>query len=303
MMLLPWHVSGARLNLPRDLEIAYAIGRMGAVTIADTYALWYGSSHTCRVGFGRLVRLGLIRSFPRTDPRAPAWFTLTRRGLEWAAEKAGCDERELKVMESLRRVNRLALATRNRLWSSIILASRRHPTVRIGRFQPEWELRPLTPEQQHLVPDAMMTLVSPLPDGERQIGWAMEMDNATERAAVWKSKAEQYVSIGSARRLYGLSDWRLLASVPTNRRALTVATAITAGGAGAFSFVALSSSLEAGHAFDRLLWPCLALARTPNALPSASLIDNLVTPISEADQRGRSTVDRGVCLETGAITP
>lgn len=303
MVTLPWAVAGARLNLPRDLEIAYAIGRMGAVTIADTYALWYGSAHTCRAGFGRLARLGLIRSFPRADPLAPAWFTLTRRGLEWAAEQVGCDERELRALESVRRVNLSALAMRNRLWASLILASRHLPSVRIGRFEPEWELRARTPEGQRLVPDAMLTLSARRPSGEPLAAWALEMDNATERSAVWKAKAEQYAAIGPDRRLYGIPGWRMLASVPTGRRALTVAAAITAGGAGAFSFVAVGPTLEAGDAFAPLLWPCLVLARTPNARPSASLVDGLVPPIDEADQRGRSAADRGIPRETGAVTP
>lgn len=299
MMMLPWRVSGARLQLPRDLEIAYSVGRMGAVTIADTFALWYGSPHTCRVGFGRLVRLGLLRSFPRIDPLAPAWFTLTKRGLEWAAEQAGCEERELKSMDSIRRVNLLALSMRNRLWVSLILASRRHPSIRIGWFQPEWELRPQLPDQLHIVPDAMVSLVKGDSGIEGRCAWALEMDNATERAAVWKSKAAQYAELRGTSRLYGTTGWRLLASVPSLRRAHSVAIAITASGAGAFSAVGLAASLEDGRAFDQVLWPCLALAKAPTAHPSASLIDGFGTPISEADQRDRSTVDRGISLEIG----
>jgi len=303
MMMLPWRVSGARLHLPRDLEIAYSIGRMGAVTIADTSALWFGSPHTCRVGFGRLVRLGLLRSFPRTDPLMPAWFTLTKRGLEWTAEQAGCEERELKSMDSIRRVNLLALSMRNRLWTSLVLASRRHPSIRIGCFQPEWELRPQLPGHLHVVPDAMVSLVGHEANIEYRLGWALEMDNATERAAVWKAKATQYADLRSTGHLYGMADWRLLAAVPSLRRAHSVAAVIAAGGAGAFSFVGLAASLEGGHAFDQVLWPSLVLAKAPAAPPTTSLINGFGKPISEADQRGRSTVDRGIPLETGAITP
>jgi len=303
MTSLPWLVSGARLHLPRDLEIAYCLGKMGAVTIADVSALWYGSPHTCRVGFGRLVRLGLLRSFPRTNPIAPAWFTLTKRGLEWTAEQAGCDERELRSIDSIRRVNLLALSMRNRFWASLVLASRRHPSIRIGWFQPEWELRPQLPDQLHIVPDAMVSLVKSDSDIEGRCVWALEMDNATERAAVWKSKAAQYAELRGTSRLYGTTGWRLLASVPSIRRAHSVAIAITASGAGAFSAVGLAASLEDGCAFDRVLWPCLALVKSPTAQPTASLIDGLGKPINEADQQGRSTVDRGIPLKTGAITP
>jgi hypothetical protein len=300
---LPWPVSGVRLHLPRDLEIAYSVGRMGAVTIADGFSLWYGSPHTCRVGLGRLVRLGLLRSFPRTDPLSPAWFTLTKRGLEWTAEQAGCDEGELRSTESLRRANLAALSMRNRLWTSLVLASRRYPSIRIGCFQPEWELRPQLPKHVHVVPDAMVSLVKRDGSVERRCTWALEMDNATERAAVWKAKAAQYADLRSIGHLYGNANWRLLASVPSLRRAHSVAAVVTAGGAGAFSFIGLAASLENGRAYDQVLWPCPVLAEAPTAQPSASLIDGFGKPINEADQRGRSTVDRGIPLKTGAITP
>jgi Replication-relaxation len=303
MKSLPWPVSGVRLHLPRDLAVTYSVGRMRAVTIADTFALWYGSPHTSRFGFGRLVRLGLLRAFPRTDPLMPAWYTLTKRGLEWTAEQAGCDEREIRSMESIRRVNLVALSMRNRLWTSLVLASRRHPSIRIGCFQPEWELRPQLPEHLHVVPDAIVSLVKRDGNAERRCAWALEMDNATERAAVWKTKTAQYADLHSVGDLYGIANWRLLASVPSLRRAHSVAAVITAGGAGAFSFVGLAASLEAGRAFDQVLWPCSALAKVPTAQPSASLIDGFGKPINEADQRGRSTVDRVSLLETGAITP
>jgi len=294
---------GARLNLPRDLEIAYAVGRMGAVTVADVYALWYGSAHTCRAGFGRLSRLGLIRAFPRTDPRAPAWHSLTHPGLEWAAEQARCDIRELRAMESVRRANLPALSCRNRLWTSLVLASRRHPHVHIARFQPEWQLRSITPPDQRLVPDAMLTLLSSLGDGEQQRAWAVELDGATERLSVWRAKAAGYVAVRDAKRLYGAGPWQLLALVPSRRRAHTVAASITAGGAGAFSFIGITADLEGARAFDRALWPCLALADDPSAPPAASLVDGLESPISEADQRSRSAADRGVPHETARILP
>jgi|GEM_PF-2598072 len=303
MMLLPWRVSGARLHLPRDLEIAYAVGRMGAVTVADTFALWYGSPHTCRAGFGRMVRLGLLHSFPRADALAPAWFTLSHRGLEWTAEQVGCDERELRVMESVRRTNLSALSMRNRVWTSLVLACRRLPAVRLECFQPEWELRPQAQDRFQVVPDAMVILENREAQPARRHAWALELDNSTERLAVWRGKASRYAELRGTSHLYGTIDWRLLASVPSPRRAISVATAIAESGAGAFSFLSLTRSLEGGRAFDQVLWPCLALAKEPTIAPSASLIDGLGRPINEPDQRARSTVDRGLSQETGAISP
>jgi hypothetical protein len=302
MMYLPWRASGARLQLPRDLEIAYAVGRMGLVTIADTYPLWYGSCHTCRFGFGRLTRLGLLRSLPRPNVISPAWFSLTNRGLEWTAEQAGCDERELRTVASIRDLNKAALSSRNRFWTSLALSCRRSPDIRIEYFRPEWELRPLRQEHVHVVPDALLGLARQEVTGVRRCGWMVEVDNTTERTAVWKSKAAQYAALRSAGRLYGTADWRLLALVPSARRAHSVAVAVTAGGAGAFSFVALTKSLEDGKAFDHALWQCLELAKASEAPPTRCLVDRLSKPIDKADQRQRSMVDRDLPSKNGAIS-
>jgi len=301
MMLLPWRVQGARLQMPRDLQIAYTVGRMGIVTIADTYALWYGSPHTARFGFGRLVRLGLLRSFPRTDPLAPAWYSLTPQGLEWAAEQAGCDERELRSVAGIRRMHLPSM--RNQLWTSVVLACRPLPSIRLRRFQPEWELRPLKREDMRVVPDAVVTLGGADKTSQRECSWLLELDAGTERTSVWRAKAREYVELRSSGRVYGVGAWRLLAVVPTAKRALTVAVAITTGGAGAFSYVGLIGNLVAGQAFARVLWSCLELAKAPAGASSASLIDGLDKPISEADQRARSTVDRVSPLETERIAP
>lgn len=301
MMLLPWRVSGARLQMPRDLQIAYTVGRMAVVTIADTYPLWYGSPHTARFGFGRLVRLGLLRSFPRIDPLAPAWYSLTTQGLEWVAEQAGCNERELRAVAGIRRMHLPSM--RNQLWTSVVLACRQLPSIRIRSFQPEWELRPLKRDDMRVVPDAVVTLGGSDNTNEGECSWLLELDAGTERTSVWRAKAREYVELRSSGRVYGVGAWRLLAVVPTAKRALTVAVAITDGGAGAFSYVGLIGNLTAGQAFAQVLWPCLELAKVPTTPPSVSITDGLGKPISEADQRARSTVDRVSSLETERISP
>lgn len=303
MTSLPWRVAGARLHLPRDLEITYVVGRMGVVTIADTYPLWYGSPHTARFGFGRLSRLGLLRPLPRPDVISPGWFTLTRRGLEWAAEQAGCDERELRVVGGIRRMNLTAVGIRNRLWTSLVLACREHPLVQLFRVQPEWELRLERTDGLDIVPDVIVSLENQAVTGERRCAWMIEMDGGTQRKTVLRAKADRYAALRAAPHLYGHADWRLLVLAPSVRRARTVAAAITSGGAGAFGFVGVAKDLEEGRAFERLLWSCQELARSPQAKPNASLVDTVTNPTSEADQQSRTAADRAFPSETGAITP
>ncbi|MBN2561765.1 MAG: replication-relaxation family protein [Phycisphaerae bacterium] len=303
MVILPWRVSGARLHLPRDLEIAYAVGRMGVVTTADVYRLWYGSPHTARFGFGRLLRLGLLRTFPRPDQLAPAWFALTPRGLDWVAEQAGCDERELRAVCGIRRMNLQAIGTRNRLWTSLVLACRSHPSVQLACVQPEWELRRQRTDGLELVPDAIISMESKPVTDRRSCAWMLEMDGGTQRSSVLKAKAARYAAFRAVPHLYGHADWRVLLLVPSERRARMAAAAFTSGGAGAFSFVAIARSLGEGRAFSPSLWPCLELTHSPQARPSASLVDGITAPNSKADQQGRSEVDRGFPSESGAITP
>ena len=303
MKMLPWRTAGVRLHLPRDLEIAYVLGRMGAATIADTYRRWYGSPHTARFGFGRLVRLGLIKSFPREDSLAPSWYSLTSRAGEWVAEEAGCDLRELRPLAGIRNFNLPALSTRNRLWTSLILSCRNQLSVRIALFQPEWELRPIKPASVPVIPDAIAVLENVDVTGVRTSAWIWEMDTGSERSAVWKSKASKYAELRDRGPLYGLVDWRLVALVPSLRRARTVARAVVSGGGGAFTFLGLISALENGRALSRELYPAASIAGSLAARPTASLVDDPAPPISEADQQTRSIADRGVPSETGRISP
>jgi hypothetical protein len=303
MKMLPWRISGARLHLPRDLEVTYVLGRMGAATVTDTYRLWFGSPHTARFGFGRLVRLGLLRSFPRQDPLSPAWFSLTTRAVEWVAEEAGCDPRELRALAGVRNFNLPALSARNRLWTSLMLACRNQPSVGIVIFQPEWELRPMKSESVPIIPDAITVLENREVTDVHPRALILEMDTGSERSAVWKSKASKYAELRGHGPLYGLADWRLVALVPSVRRACTVARAVVSGGAGAFTFLGVISALENGRAFSRVLYPAPAIAVSVTVTPSASLVDELATPISEADQQPRPTGDRGLSSETGRISP
>lgn len=303
MKMLPWRISGARLHLPRDLEVAYVIGRMGAATVTDTYRLWFGSPHTARFGFGRLVRLGLLRSFPREDPLSPAWFSLTTRAVEWVAEEAGCDPRELRALAGVRNFNLPALSARNRLWTSLILACRNQPRVGIVIFQPEWELRPMKSESVPVIPDAITVLENKDVTDVHPHAWILEMDTGSERSAVWKSKASKYAELRGRGPLYGLGDWRLVALVPSLRRAHTVAKAVVSGGSGAFTFLGVMSALEDGRAFSRVLYPATAIAASLAVAPSARLVDELAPPISEADQQPRPTGDRVLSSETGEISP
>ncbi len=184
-----------------------------------------------------------------------------------------------------------------------MLACRNQPSVGIVIFQPEWELRPMKSESVPVIPDAITVLENKDVTDARQCAWILEMDTGSERSAVWKSKASKYAELRGRGPLYGLGDWRLVALVPSVRRAHTVARAVVSGGGGAFTFLGVISALESGQAFSRVLYPAASIAGSSTVDPSVSLVDAFVTPISEADQQPRPTGDRGLWSETGVISP
>jgi len=286
---LPWPVSGgARLHLPRDLQVAYTVGRMGAVTVYDVWPLFWQNVITARYGFLRLTRLGLLRTFDRPDPSHPAWYALTAQGAEWVIGETGADEEELRVISGIRRTNLGALGGRNRFWTSLVLACRARGDTRLALFRPEWELRRLKPDG--VVPDGMAVISD---GGSAGRAWMIELDQGTERLAVWEAKARAYAALReSGSSLYGASRWSVLAVVPSVRRARTVCQAVMKVGAGHFIFVGTAEALEEGRALDRCLWRATTIASAASAAPDSSLLDGEETPISDPDQLGQSAVDR-----------
>lgn len=280
---------GARLALPRDLQIAYTVGRMGLATAADAGPLFYGSHNTARSGFARLVTLGVLRTFPRTNPASPLWYALSPEAAEWVAAESGAAPGELRVVSGIRRLNLAALGARNRLWVSVVLAARASATVEVVRVAPEWELRRARSPGVGIVPDALFVLAARGQSSDVEPCASMvELDSGAERLAVWVAKAAAYRDLRSRGPLYGASRWHILAVVPTSRRGRTVAEAVVAGGAAMFTWIGVAGALERGHAFEPVLARADALASLGEAAARASLAD-LVAPgsatvISDPDQ-------------------
>lgn len=269
---------GARLNLPRDLAVCYSLARFGAATAQCLGPLHWGAAPTARHGFARLLRLGLIRTFSRPVPCAPAWYALTREGYAFVQKETGAPDEELRRVTRLDRVNLSMLSARNDLWVSLVLAVRREPRVRLARFVTEAELRRQAANRERVVPDAMICLASA--DGTRQRTHLVELDSGHQRLATWQEKSAQLAACQGTV-LYGASAWRVLASVPTLKRARGVARAAMAGGGGHLVFLAVADTLARGQAFAPVVWRAQDLAEgnqssTPTTL-TAGLIDGADT--------------------------
>jgi hypothetical protein len=132
--------------------------------------------------------------------------------------------------------------------------------------RPEWELRRAKEPGTRLVPDMELVLEAETDDGVVGKAWFIELDAGTERSAVWEAKAEAYSDACAGGALYGGSSWRVLAVVPSMRRARTVAAAVTRRGAGKLVFLAVQTDLEEGRA----LAPSLVRAEELDALGDAA---------------------------------
>lgn len=290
---LPWKPEGARLHLPRDVHAAYVVGRMGAATSYDLWPLLYGSHAAGKFGFARLQRLGLLRMFPRRSPSELGWFSVTAAAAPWVADAMGCDEREIRVVHGVARANLAAVRQRNRLWVSTVLACRARGDARVASVRPEWELRAAKGPGTRLVPDMLLVLEC-TPDGAaaREAAWFVELDGGTERAKVWEAKMRAYARARADGALFGERDWRVLAVVPSARRARTVAAAASLAGEGAGLWVGLHDGLDGGRALEPALWRSDELREEPAAAPRWTLL-GAATPIRDSGPRPRSAAERG----------
>lgn len=266
---------GARLTLPRDLQFAYFIGKLSIVKISDVWRVFYGSEHTCRAGLGRLVRLGLVRSFPRVAPSLPKWFALTPKGLAWVAEETGCGE-ELRAPSGITRTNLVATTLSNRFWVSLLLATRTSLNCKLSLVRPEAELRRLRTAEISVVPDALVALSTSggavlATTSPSRLALMVELDSGSERLGVWEDKSRNYRVLRDRGALFGEERWVVLALVPSRRRATTLASAIIKGGAGAFTYLAEAAALDEGRALERHLWSPTALVGDPAAPPQIAL--------------------------------
>lgn len=297
---------GARVNLPRDSLIAYALGRFGASTIEPLWPIHFGSYHTGRRRIRHLVRLKLVRRFPRRSPSEPLWYSLTRQGMEFVLEHIGCPPEEVQQVASINRLNLGALAERNHLWSSLIRAARRSPTVRLALFRPERELRRMAMQAVppiSVVPDALFCLelrTNHDPSSERDVPRLVamvELDSGSERSSQWRVKARSYRAQSA---LYGAERWSILVTVPSIRRARTIAEAVSNEGLGNVTYLALATHLRDGHALERVLWRAdeLLVCREPE--PGHSLLDLLSVP--HPAQRAGATDERGSSAQCSSET-
>lgn len=292
MTRLPWETRGVRLHLPRDLHIAYMVGRMGVATSAHVGPLFYGSHNTARVGFHRLAKLGLLRVFERSDPSKPSWYGLAPVAAAWVIEGMECDDTEVRVVSGIRRMNLSMVDSRNRLWVSAVLAARASEgRCGIDLVRPEWELRRMQTDRMRTVPD-MQLVVSHRGGSDWLHTWMIELDAGTERTAVIKAKVEAY-RVLRGHVLYGAQDWQLLFVVPGPRRARSVAQTVAAAGGSAFTWVAVEADLQDGRALDVVLYAPADFGNGKTARPRASLATG--KPIGGPDQGliGRSVRVRG----------
>jgi hypothetical protein len=280
MIAASWPFLDPRKNRQKVMGLVYLISRMGWFHAADGYFLFFRSLTTARLYLADLAKKGILETAPRRNEADPHAFRISARAAEWLIDEAGCEPDEIVRPASLTSVNVPALRARNRFWCSLVAAARATSGVTIKQFVAERQLRALKTSDVTVIPDAAVILEVAGEAGPDQgedaaphvLAYFAELDGGTERQKIW---TEKFLGYGSARRqgsLYGLTDWRLLALLPSQRRAVHVARTAVASGGAEFTILAVSSSLERGHAFDRVVWNAVALAEDERAEPTVSLL-------------------------------
>jgi hypothetical protein len=164
-------------------------------------------------------------------------------------------------------------------------------------------LRQDKPEDVPLVPDAIAVLAPSAtvdPEGVVPHAWMIELDSGSERRAVWLGKAIAYRNLRARPALYGERSWSVLAVVPSERRARSIARVIVDGGAGAFTYLGVAEALDQGHAFERVLFRAADLAVGGDGISRCAIVDCLKTPSDDPTQRPPTTVVGGSCKESRA---
>ncbi|MGA7743193.1 MAG: replication-relaxation family protein [Polyangia bacterium] len=269
-----WPFLDPRMDRERVVRICYVVARLGYFWCADCGFIFFKRKNTARQYPARLVKRGLLETFPRRSLADSHVYRVSERALEWLVDEIGCDPSDVWRPASLRRLNVPAARAMNRFWCSLVAACEGSP-IRLHRFVPERQLRRFKAPGCPVVPDALFVLEASAEggaEGASRLPWFVEQDNSTERLKVWAEKIRGYRSNLPSGRLYGMRDWLLLVLAPTRKRAANISRTAVAAGGGDFTYVAIAAVLEGGHALDAVLWRASTLAADANAVPTDTLV-------------------------------
>lgn len=253
----------------RDRGLLRALLRFRIARSSDL--IRYGFPNARRDGGQRRLRklfdAGLIavRSRRLNDENL---YSLTRKGCQ-----------ELKVLVSARgRIPKQGVGHHLAVvatWTDIALGVEKRSPLRLDVFQPEWVIRERLGRGhgQPVVPDALVQLSLPMPNGERQTTWlALEVDLATEHLPALERKLRAYDKLRQPDAgLFGLTDFILAtyARGASDRRIARLRALFASRFAGAWWLWRTAAELEAN--LDRLAPP---LTKSPNgkgSCPSSTL--------------------------------
>lgn len=216
----------------RDLDILRAVGRLMYASTENISVLFFGSLATCSRRLAKLLSLGLLAvRVPRRD--GPNVYRLTKRGLDHLADAdVSTDDLHLGGREYGDDLGHTLLGNDFRV--RLVAAIRKHPGVTIERLLSDADLRraaALRDLAPAYIPDLLIRLVTPA----GTVGLVVEVDTGSEAVRYFaRHKVRALAELrakGAA--VWGLSPWRPIAIVPTERRLRLLARAVVDEGGGA----------------------------------------------------------------------
>lgn len=257
---------GRVLLTERDEALLRALGRFRVARSSDLRRLLFGdrspgrSAERLRQLFhaGYLdVRVGRLSEENH--------YSLGRAGRRWVESQVGPVGR----MPAGGLAHHLAIVS---AWTQLAAAVRQTEVVELRRFRPDWEIR----ESQGrfalpVVPDALVELHR----GGEVLHWALEVDLATERHAVWRRKLEAYRRLRwRVREAWGWAELSVLVLVWAGgvRRVTSLRELVGQVQVTGFQIV------------ERESWPAAALSLTPFTTPAYSKrgVDDVTTDAATA---------------------
>jgi hypothetical protein len=216
----------------RDEEILRAVGRLMYASTDNLAKLFFGNLGTCSRRLAKLLSLGLLAvRVPRRD--GPNVYRLTKRGLDHLVEAdVEVDDLHLGGREHGDDLGHTLLGNEFRV--RLVAAVRKRDDITIERLLSDADLRRAAEERgvaPSYIPDLLVRLRKPA----GVVGLVVEVDTGSESVRYFaRHKARELARLRAQNApVWGLSPWRPLVIVPTERRLRLLARAVVEEGGGA----------------------------------------------------------------------
>lgn len=248
----------------RDLELLFAVGRMGFATSHQLNRLFFGDQSTALRRLSKLVAMKLLNVAVVSQDQ-PNAYTLGS-GAAAVLGTAGFPKTELHKTKVGKQIDSHLQAI-NDLRIEFVLATREPTMLEVQSFLSDLDLRRRTGSQTPVyLPDALITLRT----STSEVVLVVEVDLGTEGIAVFQSKVDTTVALWTAgHSCWGAPPgmWRPVVFVPSDTRARSIARGIVDAKGGDLWLVAELDVIRRCGALGKVFATASEVAGTPRTGP------------------------------------